>query len=300
MFAGVADLFADADLVVGNLETPVAPSRPRSGYPRFNADPFLLDALARLGFDVLLTANNHALDQGAEGVVETHEQLEQRGLSHIGTQRSAREPREVLLVPLREDPPVQLALVNATFALNPGTEDAHLVKYLPPGPRRLERLTGSIRSAREAGAECVVVFLHWGREYHVAPTPAQRELARELCRRGADLVVGAGPHVIQPMEFVLTKDGELLDAWEPGARQHFVAYSLGNFVSHQRGVAQYGLLLDLLLEEGEDGLSVRHVSPHVLRSVVQREESARDGEVHNHDSFRLVPVPLEAFAEALR
>lgn len=300
VFAPAAPLFLGADLVLGNLETPVAPGRPRAGYPRFNADPFLLDALARLGFDVLLTANNHAFDQGLQGVVETHEQLEQCGLLHLGTHHPDRDARDHLLVTVGEAPVLRLGLVNVTLAVNRKPEHPHLLEWPPPGSDPAEAIAGRIRSARAAGAEVVLVFLHWGREYHVTPTPAQRELAVALCLAGADIVLGAGPHVIQPVEWLHSRDGVLLDAPAPGARRHLVAYSLGNFISHQRGLAQFGLVLELVLEPGAAGPEVTWAIPHVVRNVVQREEWAEGGRVGNHDSFRLLPAPREAFVEALR
>jgi poly-gamma-glutamate synthesis protein (capsule biosynthesis protein) len=260
----------------------------------------MLDALQQLGFDVLFTANNHALDQGVEGVVETHEQLDQRGLLHLGTNAPGEDTREFLLVSVGDAPALELGLVNATFGANEEPEDPRLLQYLPRGTQRVEALSRSIRAARAAGADYVVVFLHWGREYHVLPAREQRELARQLCLEGADMILGAGPHAIQPVEFLHSKQGQLLEAWEAGARQHFVAYSLGNFVSHQRGVAQYGLLLDLILEDGEAGVSVRHARPHVLRSVVRREESALGGQVRNHDTFQLQEVPLAEFLDVIR
>ena len=304
IFAEVAPLFVGADLVLGNLETPVSPSRPPAGYPHFNADPFLLDALARLGFDVLFTANNHALDQGVDGLVETQQQLEQRGLLHLGTHRPDRDVRDHLLVSVGGAPALVLGLVNVTLAVNPAPDDPRLLEWPPPGTDPGQAIGRRIRAARDAGAEAVLVFLHWGREYHVIPTPAQRELARALCLAGADVILGAGPHVSQPMERLHTRDGEWLDAPAPGAREHFVAYSLGNFVSHQRGAAQYGLALELEIEAvrapGEAGIRVRSATPRVLQSVMLREQWPGGEPGSDHHTFRLRELPLTEFLEALR
>ncbi|RKY19926.1 MAG: hypothetical protein DRQ55_09325 [Planctomycetota bacterium] len=300
MFKQVTELFSGADVVMGNLETPVSPRAPRSGYPRFNADPFMLDALKQVGFDVLLTANNHALDQGEEGVLATQEQLDQRGLLHLGTNRPDSDKRNHLMLSIGAAHPLRIALLNYTFVVNRIPADDRILQYIPHDVDRVEVIARAIRAAKAQGAECIVVFLHWGQEYHANPSRRQRELVKGLCLQGADLIIGAGPHVIQPMERLYSREGQMLEAHEAGAREHFVAYSLGNFISHQRGMAQYGMVLELDIAKAAEGILVQNVVPHVVKSVAQKEELVSGGAVRSHDTYHLQEVPLEEFVDYVK
>jgi poly-gamma-glutamate capsule biosynthesis protein CapA/YwtB (metallophosphatase superfamily) len=300
LFKNVAGLFSTADVVIGNLETAVVPDEPRSGYPRFNVDPQMLDALKHLGFDVLFTANNHALDYGVAGAIKTQEQLDQRGLLHLGTNHPEAEVREFLLLPVGDLDALQVGLVNYTFIINEPLPDDRIMQYIPPDTDHVAEFERAISAARAAGAEYVVVVLHWGWEYHLNPTPLQREVAKALCLQGADMILGSGPHVIQPMERMYSKGGEMLEAHEEGAREHFVAYSMGNLISHQGGMSQYGMALELVLAEEGGVVSVQRAIPHVMKSVVRREELEIDGVVRAHDSYQLEEVPLAEFVDYIR
>lgn len=84
-----------ADLAICHLETPVAaPGGPFRGYPRFAAQPQIVDALAGAGYDVCSTASNHSLDDGFDGLTRTLDVLEAAGVAPTGTHRSERESLE--------------------------------------------------------------------------------------------------------------------------------------------------------------------------------------------------------------
>ncbi len=87
------------------------------------------------------------------------------------------------------------------------------------------RIAHDIAQAREAGAEAIVVAVHWGDEYKLLPNTAQKQLADFLVDQGADLIIGGHPHVIQPME-VVHSDRHDKDA--------LLVYSLGNFISNMK------------------------------------------------------------------
>ena len=126
----------------------------------------------------------------------------------------------------------------------------------------------STRSGWEAEALATTRtgVLQWGQANRVMPELGQRDLALQMCLRGADAVIGAGPHVIQPMERVYTMEGEVVDR-QDGAREHFIAYSLGNLVSHHPGVDRYGMLLDMKLARDADGVSLQRVETHIVKSA---------------------------------
>jgi poly-gamma-glutamate synthesis protein (capsule biosynthesis protein) len=234
-------VLAAADLTLANLETTVAPATDRVGrdlgatvaarapaygdgvffgYPSFNAPPALLQALAGAGVDVLVTANNHALDRRTLGAERTLEQVEAAGLAAIGTRRRGATTWPALV---RTLPGATVAIVACTDLSNirPDADDVllHCSDELPA-------VTAAIAEARTDGADAVVVFAHWGAEYVTEPTPRQRKLARAFAAAGADAVVGTHPHVVQPIERLTVTRGDA-SVTVP------VAYSLGNFVSHQ-------------------------------------------------------------------
>jgi hypothetical protein len=130
----------------------------------------------------------------------------------------------------------------------------------------LQDVSRTIELARRDGAEYVILFLHWGRYYHTMPGIDQRQMALELCRPGADVIVGAGPHMIQPRERLYT-NGNRVESDSRGTREHFVAYSLGNLVTNGQTAARYGMLLDLRLARTENGVYVQGVETHIVKGV---------------------------------
>lgn len=216
MLAPVAPLLAETDLTVLNLEVPISGTR-YSGYPQFNSPPALLDAIAATGADLLLCANNHALDRLGKGARNTIEAIEAAGLRHIGT---ARNKDEYNAVPLFDLNGIQVAIFNYTQHTN-GMEKEdteanlrHAVHYF--AVHRAER---DVQVAREAGADFVILCTHWGKEYEREPTKTVRNWAKELEGIGVDLVIGGHPHVLQGYETI---------------NDMLVLYSTGNFLSGQR------------------------------------------------------------------
>lgn len=238
MLEPVSDLLAQTDLTVLNLEVPIAKGR-YGGYPQFNSPPTLLDALAATGTDVLLCANNHALDRLGKGARQTLDAIDAAGLAHVGT---ARNREEYNAVPLFDLNGISIAIFNYTQHTNgmekEDTEEnlRYAVHYF--AVHRAER---DVQAAREAGADYVILCVHWGREYEREPTQGVRDWAQALCDAGADLIIGGHPHVMQPMERLVSADG---------THETHVLYSMGNFLSGQR--EQYrdtGALFRFMLEK---------------------------------------------------
>ena len=209
-FSALRPLIASADYAVVNLECPLG-GAPYAGYPMFCAPDAWARALADAGFDLALTANNHILDRRDRGLLRTLTMLDSIGLPHVGTTAAGAPPAQTVASVGN----FRVGFLNYTYGTNgirPGA-GVH-VNYIDTAAMRRD-----IALARAAGAELVAVCVHWGVEYRLLPEPTQRSLAAALHAMGADMVIGAHPHVIQPMEL---RDG------------HLTVYSLGNLISGMR------------------------------------------------------------------
>jgi poly-gamma-glutamate synthesis protein (capsule biosynthesis protein) len=215
MLASVGPLLTRADLAVCHLETPLAADGRRiSGYPVFNTPHELAEAVRDAGYDSCSTASNHALDQSERGVKATLDALDRVGVGHAGTARSAAEAARH---GLHDVGGVRIALLAYTYGLNGFTPPAH--KRWLVNLTDMQRIRDSAAAARRAGAQFVVISMHWGNEYQVSPTPEQRNLARALLASpDIDLILGAHAHVVQPIEKIGSK---------------YVVYGMGNFLSNQ-------------------------------------------------------------------
>lgn len=218
-FSDISRYVKSADLAIVNLETPVGDSGPYSGYPCFFAPASFVDALADAGFDIFLTANNHTLDRRAKGLRSTIKELNARCIYHLGTYNHEDERAKALPLILTVKG-IHIGFLNYTYGTNGITlrSDA-VVDYIDP-----QKIRADIAATRAAGAEIICAAMHWGNEYQLLPNPTQRNLADSLRSWGADLIIGAHPHVIQPMEMRADTTG----------RKTLVVYSLGNLISNMR------------------------------------------------------------------
>ena len=215
----VAGLIEEHDIAVVNQETILTANRALyAGFPRFATPTEAGDALAEVGFDVVLAATNHANDQGQEGLSETLAFWEERHpeVRLLGLHRGKRESGSYDVLEARG---IRLALFNYTFSLNGlAIPDGAEVQVDQLQDREL-LLAGL--AAAEGESDLSVCFFHIGEEYDFAPTGEQRELAEAAIDAGADLIFCAHSHVIAPCEEVTTAEGN----------RGLVFYGLGNFVS---------------------------------------------------------------------
>ncbi|WP_330281388.1 CapA family protein [Streptomyces sp. NBC_00588] len=203
MFAGVEPVVSRADLALCHMETVYGANGVYTGYPDFKSPPEIAQALAATGYDGCSTASNHSLDDGAEGIRRTLDALDRAGVRHAGSARSEAEARTVTV--LRAGP-AKVAHLAYTFDTNG--------KPLPAGqPWAVDLLNenailSDARAARKAGADVVVVSVHWGTEWQDSPDQQQLTLARHLTasrtggRPDIDLILGTHAHVPQAYEKV--------------------------------------------------------------------------------------------------
>jgi poly-gamma-glutamate synthesis protein (capsule biosynthesis protein) len=214
VFAHVSEALRGADLTLGNLEGVIAPAGASDTATELLMPLGTERSLAQAGFDLIGLANNHILDAGPAGLAETRRLLRDAGL----------DPVDGVVPVVREVGGLKLAFLAWNDV---GAPD--------PGP-----LLAAVGQAR-IHADAVLVMLHWGKEYTRHPNLPQRDLANRLLEAGADVVIGAHPHVVQ--------DLRLVQPSAPGDRARLVAYSLGNFAFDQGwdDTAQ-GLALRLLFD----------------------------------------------------
>ncbi len=214
MLAEVAPVLRSADWAVCHQETPIsADNRELAGWPRFNAPRELAAAERRAGFDACTTASNHTVDRGAEGVKSTLDALEKAGLRHTGSARSAAEAAKLTVYDVKG---VRIGHSSYTYGTNgiaPPTRWA--VNLIDPA-----RIRAGAARLRAAGADFVVVSLHFGTEKAAEPSAYQREVVDQVLRsRDVDLVIGHHAHVVQPIQ--RRRDGR------------WVVYGLGNLLAQQ-------------------------------------------------------------------
>ena len=267
-FSAVSEAIRQADLAVVNLEAPLG-GAPYRGYPLFCAPDAFAAALRDAGFDLFLTANNHILDRGERGLSRTLDVLDSLQVLHTGSYRTAEE-RARFCPLLFSCHGIRLAILNYTYATNGMTiSPPASVNYL-----HREQIELDLQQARNLGAELIIVCLHWGEEYRQEPTPDQRELARFLVNRGAHLVIGSHPHVLQPIELLRRASGE------PRA---LIAYSLGNFISNMKiRHTTGGALLKVRIRKDKRGTRI----DTACYSLLFTQRAAADGS----PCFRLLPA----------
>ncbi len=285
LFDPVADLIRGADIAFANLEGPAAAGITKtgrttappaklwdgwvySGYPMFNYHPSVLDALKQAGFDVLLTANNHALDRYAVGADRTIDAIRAAGLHFTGTRKrgESEQPWYAVTETVRAGRTRRIAWLGCTYGTN-GLPDRHgqvLLCY-----RDRAGVLETIRAlARRDDIDAVMFAPHWGAEYEHEPEQRQRTLAVAAIEAGATAVIGTHPHVMQPVEKHVAKDG----------REGLIAYSLGNFVSNQISLARRSapiLLLGLAPDPGRGPAGKLRVAAFGWIPIWVRNENGR-------------------------
>ena len=254
-----------ADVAVCNMEFPLA-GKPYTGYPVFSGPESFAEYLSDVGFDVFLTANNHVLDKGFEGLSRTIGKLEDLSILYTGV--AASEKADTLLNPLiLQVKGVKVALVNFTYGTNQGA-----AARWPKVQRMSREALSPVMARARAKADIILVFPHWGIEYETRHSAQQEDMARWLVSEGAHAIIGSHPHVVQDMQ------------WIDGVP---VYYSLGNALSNQNDYIarlEAALTLRYVLRFGEN--------PEMLPPRLDLLWCTKPGMIEN--SYAAVPIELPA------
>lgn len=188
-----------------------------TGYPTFNGRFQVGDAIEKAGFDVVLHATNHAMDQGKSGLLSC---LKRWKKSHprmkiTGMYSGKKESQKITYVKKQG---IRIAILNYTY----GTNGLPLPGDMPYAVNLLskEKIKRDVKKAKEK-ADFIVVCPHWGTEYQTKPDATQKMWCRYFLKLGVNLVIGTHPHVIQPVKWMKDNKGHRM----------LVYYSLGNYIN---------------------------------------------------------------------
>ncbi|MDT4916452.1 MAG: hypothetical protein QOH89_1152 [Pseudonocardiales bacterium] len=265
MYASIAPDVAAADVATCEMETPLAPPEgPFVGWPTFSAPPQVLTALKDVGYDSCTTASNHSLDQGYPGLKRTLDEIDAAGLLHTGSARSPDEAATPLII--TTDTGVKVGQLAYSFNFN---------GFEPPAGMSWEAnlidipaILAAAKELKQAGADVVVLSMHWGVEYEHLATQEQRDQANQLLASpDIDLILGDHAHVVQPVERMHGK---------------WVFYCMGNQISrHEDPIAdsREGVMPDVTFTE---------VRPHHFRATLVR---AVPTWMQDEPDLRLLDIP---------
>ncbi|QDK46733.1 CapA family protein [Bdellovibrio sp. ZAP7] len=238
IWRGINPLFSKANFSIANLEGPAAMGIDTEGRDwgdvgfiyddriysgtnmRFNYHPRILSDLKKSGLDLLTMANNHILDRGSIGIDKSVIAARAAGIHTVGIRHSQERNAPYSRVVTVQG--INIAFVGCTEMTNgrPDSKSQVLNCFNSNMIASIKEL-----SAR-SDVDAVVIYPHWGDEYKQTPNARQVSAARSWLDAGATVVVGSHPHVLQPWDKYVTKDG----------RETFIVYSLGNFVAAQKDV----------------------------------------------------------------
>ena len=301
-FSFLQQYIQSADYAVANLETTLN-GAPYSGYPNFCCPDGIVPSLQSVGFDMLLTANNHTYDKGDKGFYRTQQILQDYGMDYLGTISSADLP----LWQIKEINGIRIGMICYTYEVSDDPNITSLNSHkMSEGTKNLvgsfypysadgreafySEMEQQIAQMETAGAEAIVLYIHWGDEYQTKQNSTQSAIAQKMCDLGVDVIVGGHPHVIQPMELLTSTTDE--------SHKTVCLYSTGNAISNQNrlelpnscptGHSEDGILFTFSFAKYSDGTVILE-SADVLPTWVYRMGTHGS---YNY-SYQVIPLDIQ-------
>lgn len=274
LYDNVIEEISAADIAIINQETILGGSDfPYSGYPAFNSPTEIGDSIIKAGFDVVLHATNHTLDKKLPGVLNTFAFWKQYPhIKVLGINETKDEQEEIDII---EKNNIKIAMLNYSYGLNGykmPSDMPYLVNMLD-----YDQMEKDINKAKEI-ADFIIVFPHWGTEYVYEAVKTQKDLAKFYFDNGVDLVIGAHPHVLEPVEWMKSDNHEML-----------IYYSLGNFLSYQKEAARMlGGIADITIVKNEEDT---YISDAGITAIVTHYEHGPSD--YNYGIYKLVDYTPE-------
>ena len=245
MFSEIAGSIGDADFTVADVEGTLGGTTEYSGSSKMITPPALIGSLKNCGVDMLMLANDHALDGGFNELQATIQNCISEGMDYVGAAASAEEKDTPVI---RDINGINVAFLAYTESLN-GNEkntDAAAIEY---GVNLIAKSNAKkdIENARAAGADVVICYCSWGEMFNASPTDTEKKIAQSLASWGADVIIGYNPHVVQPATWLENKDSD------GNVRRTLCLGATGNLLSDQYGKNDNGVIFQFTIQETEYG-----------------------------------------------
>lgn len=293
-FQNIRELLKSADFNFGNLESPISGSDKygKTGSLVFNAPEKYARPLKDFNFKVLNLANNHAMDQGKDGLFHTINFLDELGLRHTGAGTNQEEAWQPVVITANG---IKTCFVGASYAS--ANDNGKTTNNFVARIEDEKNLKKSLSIAKkDLACDFTVVTMHAGVEYTRGPNAAQKKFARTAVDLGADMVIGAHPHWIQTVEKYcpgLPENGPQVTISDKPLQYggcKYIFYSLGNFIFDQEWS-----------QDTKEGLAIkvnvakksRPAGPEGAASLETLQGTAQKAELK---SIELWPVVIENFA----
>ena len=249
MLENIKPIIKQHDLAYYNQETILGSANiGLSSYPCFNSPYAVGDAFLDAGFNIVSLANNHTLDRGAQAIINSRKYWNKHKEDAL-VSGSATSQEERDTIDIRESNNIKYTMLAYTTTTNgiPVKKEYHVNVY------NKEQVKKDIERVRDK-VDVLLVSMHWGEEYTHGITNGQKEIAKYLSSLGVDIVIGAHPHVVEPIEYI---------------NNTLVIYSLGNFISGQRGIEKLtGLMIsvdiDKVVKEEEEKTTISNPTAELI------------------------------------
>lgn len=269
----VRDIVSEYDIAYYNQETPFAGGLP-DGYPRFSTPSEFGDAMIKAGFNMISTATNHTIDKGEDGILNFYNYLKNKdGIIFNGIADNATDRNNFMIGEKNNITYTMLSYTTSTNGLPVPSGKDYLVNVYDA-----EQVKSDIEAVRDK-VDVLIVAMHWGVEYASTPNSNQQEIAQYLADLGVDIILGAHPHVLQPITWI---DDTL------------VMYSLGNFISNQYGTDDYNKLVGFMATlditktvtpEGDVDITVDNLGGELIFTKYNGNPIT----TANHDGHQVIP-----------
>lgn len=265
MFVDIADSIGRADYTVADVEGTLGGTTEYSGSTRMVTPPSLIGTLKSAGVDMLMLANDHALDGGFNELQATIQNCVNEGMDYVGAAASAEERATPVIRSLNG---INVAFLAYTESLNDNEKNADAAA-LDYGVNLISKSNAKkdIDNARAAGADIVICYCSWGEMFKSTPTDTQKLIAQKLTDWGVDVIIGYNPHVVQPATWLESQDAD------GNVHRTLCLGATGNLLSDQYGQYDSGIIFQFTIQETEYGhfaiTDVIYVPTYVWRNETE-------------------------------
>ena len=284
LFENIKQELESSDYVVANMEFPISPPYTSKAFI-FNCPPYVLDAFKKININIVSIANNHILDQGYNGLLNTIQMLESKNIQYVGVIKTNNGTTNGIIV----GDVVKVGIIAYTGVLNYELSKKEKNNIQINNFYEIEKVLDDIAEIKNK-CDFLVMIAHIGNEYSTKPSKNDISIIRKYCEAGVDCIIGHHPHVIQPVEQFKTMDGRICT----------VFYSLGNFIANQSSThydtesgvecsTREGLIVNLSLQKDNDKINNEfNIIPIMIYNVPDTESQYKYGR-------RIQPIAIKQY-----